>query len=95
MLKNAKAKGSRAERKAVAILEACGYSCTKAGGSLGQFDIIGISASDVRAVQVKCGTARISPAEREQIQLLPVPANVSKEVWTFVDRAREPRIERL
>ena len=31
---NTKAKGSRAERKAIAMLEAAGERCTKAGGSL-------------------------------------------------------------
>jgi Holliday junction resolvase len=35
-----KAKGSRAERRAIRLLEADGYVCTKAGGSLGVFDII-------------------------------------------------------
>jgi len=52
-----KAKGSRAERKAIRLLEADGYCCTKGGGSLGVFDIIAIGPADVRAIQVKAGTS--------------------------------------
>ena len=52
---NAKAKGTRAERRAMRLLEAAGYSCTKAGGSLGLFDVIAIGPRDVRLVQVKSG----------------------------------------
>jgi hypothetical protein len=34
-----KRKGSRAELRCIRILEAAGYCCTKAGGSLGVFDV--------------------------------------------------------
>ena len=37
---NGKAKGARAERRVIRILEAAGYVCTKAGSSLGLFDVI-------------------------------------------------------
>jgi len=47
-----KAKGSRAERKAIKLLEADGYVCTKAGGSLGIFDVIALGPNAVRCVQV-------------------------------------------
>jgi Holliday junction resolvase len=90
-----KAKGSRAERKAVRLLEAAGYVCTKAAGSLGIFDIIAIGPADVRCLQVKAGTARLSGAERETIAALPVPASVSREYWRFPDYCRAPLIERL
>jgi Holliday junction resolvase len=53
---NTKAKGSRAERRAMKILEAAGYICTRAGVSLGLFDVIAIGPTDVRLVQVKAGT---------------------------------------
>jgi len=42
---NNKAKGSRNERRSMALLEAAGYSCTRAAASLGVFDIIGISST--------------------------------------------------
>jgi Holliday junction resolvase len=92
---NAKAKGSRAERRAIAILEAAGYVCTKAGGSLGLFDVIAIGAADVRLLQVKAGTKYLSTLEREAIVALTVPANVSRECWRFPDRCAAPLIERL
>ena len=79
----------------MALLESCGYVCTKAGGSLGLFDVIGIGARDIRLLQVKSGSAGCSPAAREQLKLTPVPANCSIEVWRFIDRRREPVIERL
>lgn len=95
MLKNAKAKGTRAERRAIRILEAAGYACTKAGGSLGIFDVIGIGPVDVRCLQVKAGGTYCSKIERELMRECAVPANVSVEIWRFPDRCREPLIERL
>jgi Holliday junction resolvase len=92
---NSKAKGSRAERRAMRILEAAGYVCTRAGASLGLFDVIAVGPSDVRLVQVKAGTKYLSGEEREQIVALAVPAMVSKEAWRFPDRCRAPLIERL
>jgi len=43
---NAKAKGSRNEHRSRAILEAAGYAVTRAA-SLGVFDMVGISATDI------------------------------------------------
>ena len=90
-----KRKGTRAEHRAIRILEAGGYVCTKAGGSLGLFDVIAIDALSVRCVQVKSGRAYCSAIEREQLTLLAVPANVTKEIWRFPDYCRAPIIERL
>lgn len=92
---NTKKKGARAERRAIAILEAAGFVCTKAGGSLGVFDVIAISAEGVRCLQVKSGGQYCSAVEREHLQLVAVPANVSKEIWRFPDRCRAPLIERI
>ncbi len=91
----AKAKDTRAERRAIRILEAAGYCCTKAGGSLGLFDVIAIGAQDVRCIQVKAGGEYSSGVEREQIQALTVPAVISRECWRFPDRCKAPLIERL
>lgn len=49
----AKAKGARSEHKTIKYLTAQGYACTKAGGSLGAWDVIAIGADDVQLVQVK------------------------------------------
>ncbi len=77
------------------LLEAGGYVCTRAGGSLGLFDVIAIGAHDVRLVQVKAGGKYLSRVERAQILALVVPANVTREVWRFPDRCRAPLVERL
>lgn len=91
-----KAKGSRAERKCIRILEAAGYACTKAGGSLGLFDVIAIGPQGIRAIQVKAGARPYcAPVEREAIALLQVPSNVSKEIWLLKDYSRQPVIEVL
>ena len=96
MIKNAKAKGARAEHRAIRILEAAGYSCTKAGGSLGMFDVIAIGPQDIRCLQVKSGSGNYcSKIERELMRECVVPSNVSIEVWRFPDRCKDPLIERI
>ena len=95
MLKNAKAKGARAERRARKLLEATGYYCIKAGGSLGLFDLVAIGSADCRFIQVKSGTKYASAVEREQIQLMKLPFWATKEIWRYPDRCREPLIEFL
>jgi hypothetical protein len=77
------------------LLEAQGYVCTRAGASLGLFDVIGIGPDAVRLIQVKAGSARLSSADRRRIVSLIVPANVTKELWRLPDRCRVPLIERL
>lgn len=91
---NSKRKGTRAEHKARRILEAAGYVCLKAGGSLGLFDLVALGPADVKCVQVKAN-GYCSAIEREQLTLLVVPANCSKEIWRFRDRVKDPLIERL
>jgi hypothetical protein len=88
-------KGAKAERKCVKLLEAAGYLCTKAGGSLGLFDVIALGRHDVRAIQVKSGTKRLTPLEREAIKELVLAPCVSKEYWRYIDRVRAPVIEHL
>jgi Holliday junction resolvase len=90
---NAKRKGTRAEHRAMRILEAAGYVCTRASASLGLFDVIAVGPADVRLIQVKAGTKYLSAIEREQIGALVVPANVSRECWRFPDRCALPTIE--
>ena len=50
---NAKAKGTRNEHRSMQLLEAGGYRCTRAAASLGAWDVIGVSATDMVLVQVK------------------------------------------
>ena len=90
-----KAKGSRAELRCIRILETAGYICTKAGGSLGVFDVIALGPLDIRAVQVKSGGEYLSKVEREIICDLSLAENVSRECWRFPDYCRAPLIEVL
>jgi hypothetical protein len=89
-----KSKGSYAELKVRDILQAEGYVVCKAGGSLGAFDLVAVGKDDVRLVQVKYGTARLSRREREEIQGIPVPKNVTKEYWLLLKR-KKPLIKLL
>jgi Holliday junction resolvase len=91
---NSKRKGTRTEHKARRILEAAGYTCLKAGGSLGLFDLVALGPTDVKCIQVKAN-GYCSAVEREQLALLVVAPNVSKEIWRFKDRVKAPLIERL
>ena len=95
---SAKRKGTAAEHRTMRVLEAAGYACTRAAGSLGAWDVIAIGPGDVRLVQVKAGRRPYCcPAEREGLELFQVPENgvVRKELWLWRDYARTPQIEVL
>jgi len=91
---NCKAKGNRNERKSIQILEAVGYRCTRAAASLGVFDVIAISASDVVLCQVKSNDWPGS-VEMEAIKLFPAPQNARKIVHRWRDRARNPDVREV
>ena len=88
-------KGRRLEYRAQAILEAAGYTTTRAAGSKGAADVIAWNGMSVRFISVKAGTKYASAIEREALQNLVRPANASAEIWRFPDRCREPVIEVL
>ena len=91
---NTKAKGSRRERQAKRILENAGYRVTKSSNSLGLYDLVAISQSGIRLIQVKSNF--ISKAEKELIKEdANTPKDAVKEVWIFKDRIRKPFIEVL
>lgn len=95
-MKTAKRKGTRAEHKAIALLEAAGYRCTRAAGSLGVWDVIAIRADGVRLIQVKAGArCHLAPADRALLLDAPAPAGVTRELWRFFDRRPDPAIELL
>lgn len=83
-LKNAKAKGARRERQCIKLLEAEGYRCMKAGGSLGEWDVIGINDDSTVLVQVKSNRW---PSRAEVTRLTDFPCHVRcvKEIWRFDD----------
>ncbi len=90
--RRSKRKGSRNEHRTIRLLEQMGYRCTRAAGSLGEFDVVAIGRNDMRLVQVK-SNAWPGPAERETIELVPAPQNAIKELWRWDDRKRAPRVQ--
>lgn len=94
MLKNAKAKGSRNELRTMKLLEESGYVCTKAGGSLGAWDLCGIGPVDVVLVQVKSN--RWPPKqEMETMRKFVIPPNVRKLVVRWRDYQKLPDVREL
>jgi hypothetical protein len=91
---NAKAKGSRNERRSIRLLEAAGYACTRATASLGVFDVIGIGSKDVILLQVKSNAWPGMP-ELERIRSLPAPANCRKLIHRWRDRERLPDVREV
>ncbi|MCX6543787.1 MAG: hypothetical protein NTV05_05165 [Acidobacteria bacterium] len=88
-------KGRRAEHRARHLLEASGYTVTRAAGSKGLADLIAWDAIGFRLISVKSGTAYASALEREALASCLAPANTTKEIWRFPDRCRVPAIERI
>ena len=91
---NTNAKGARLERRTRDRLELVQYQVTRAGGSLGAWDLIAIGALDVLLVQVKANIWP-GPLEREKMERFPQPPCVQKQIWRWDDRVREPRIKVL
>ena len=89
---NRKAKGTRAELRAIKQLEAAGFSCTRAAASLGVWDVIAVGVLGVRLIQVKCNRPP-GRAERETMAAFQAPENCTKELWVYHDgRPRDPVI---
>jgi Holliday junction resolvase len=91
---NAKAKGTRAEHRSIRLLEAAGYSVTRAAASLGAWDIIGIGSTDVVLGQVKT-RGWPGSAELETLTAFPAPANARKLLHRWRDRERIPDVREL
>lgn len=91
---NAKAKGTRNEHRSRNILEAAGYCVTRAAGSMGAWDLVAISSTDVVLVQVK---TRDWPGsvEMETLAGFRVPPNCRRLVHRWRDRQREPDVREL
>lgn len=90
-VKNAKRKGTRNEHRSARILEAAGYRITRAAASLGEWDLVGISATDFVLVQVK---TRDWPGsvEMETLRLFPCPINARKILHRWRDGERFPDV---
>lgn len=91
---NCKAKGSRNERRSMALLEAAGYRCTKSGASLGDWDIVGIGSSDIVLLQVKSNAWPRSD-EMETMREFLAPPNAKKLIHRWRDRVRMPDVREV
>ena len=91
---NCKRKGTKNEHKSMRLLEAAGYSCTRAAASLGVFDIIGVSSTDVVLVQVKSNEWPRS-VEMEAITAFSAPANCRKLIHRWRDRQSLPDVKEV
>ena len=92
---SAKAKGSRREREVRDLLREQGYEVTRAGGSLGMFDLVATPVSEdclkdacgnylVRYIQVKSN--RWPPvAERRRMEEAGIRGPHSREIWRCND----------
>lgn len=91
---NTKRKGTRNEHRTIALLESVGYACTRAAASLGVWDIIGVSSTDVVLVQVK---TRDWPGslEMETLREFAAPPNCRKLVHRWRDRQRQPDVREV
>ncbi len=85
--RNNKRKGASRELLVKAQLEAQGWCVTKAGGSMGVFDLIGIhpDVNTALCIQVKSNNPP-PPTEREAILAFLVPNYCQKIVWVVKDR---------
>ena len=91
---NAKAKGTRRERKSIELFEAQGYQCTRSAGSLGPWDAICVGPHDIVLLQVK---SRKWPGAEETatLALYVAPPNVRKVVHRWENYARDPDVREL
>jgi Holliday junction resolvase len=93
-IKNCKAKGTRNEHKTIALLEAAGYQCMRAGASLGAWDVIGIGSTDIVLVQVK-STDWAGSVEMETLRNFVAPPFAKKLVHRWIDRKSKPDVREV
>lgn len=95
MIRNAKAKGTRAEHRTMRLLEAAGYACTRAAASLGAWDVIGVSPVDVVLVQVKAGDHWPGSVEMERLRSFQAPPCARKLIHRWPDRRNLPDVREV
>lgn len=94
-LVNTAAKGRRQEHRSMRLLESSGYRCLGAAGSFGEWDIVGLGASDMVLCQVRSRDFP-GPLERRALaEWRPCPANTRKLLHRWRDRQRAPDVQEL
>ena len=76
-------RGRMLEYRTMEKLAEIGEIPFRMAGSHGLCDVITICKSHVRLVQVKSGSASMSPAERESFALLRCPKGTIKQIWSW------------
>jgi hypothetical protein len=91
---NAKAKGTRNEHRSMRLLEAAGYKCSRSAASLGEWDIIGVSADGFVLLQCK---TRDWPGteEMEALRGFRCPSNCRRLIHRWRPRMRLPDVKEL
>lgn len=91
---NCKAKGTRNEHRSMAYLAASGYYCSRSAGSLGAWDIFGISKAGTVLCQVKtnCWPGAV---EMETLRMFEVPFNCKRLIHRWRDHQRKPDVKEL
>lgn len=87
-------RGRAAEHRARKVLEDDGFSVVRSAGSKGLIDLVAWNSVQVRFIQTKRGSARLSGVEREAFAELLVPPGATKEYWRMLPR-KAPLIELL
>jgi Holliday junction resolvase len=77
-------KGRRKEYAAIRLLERSGHLAFRTAGSHSPFDVIALTSSVVRLIQLKA--EYLSAVDREALEQIRVPSNVTKESWRWPDR---------
>ena len=78
--------GYRAEREAFKLLEQDGYLPIRSAGSHGLFDLVGVSAQNIKLIQIMVigfDEQRTFNKEREEITRFAVMPFVRKELWVY------------
>jgi hypothetical protein len=93
-LRDPGAKGRRNEWRSRRLLEAAGYRVVRAGGSLGEWDLIGINGAGGVLCQVK---TRDWPGtlERRTLAEYPAPPGFMKIIHRWRPRLRTPDVQSL
>jgi len=87
-------KGRRNEHRTRALLEAAGYSVIRAAGSLGLWDLVGISSTDIVLVQVRTNRG-VYGAELEALRSFQAPPNARRFIHIWRDREPLPLVKEI
>jgi len=89
-----KRKGTRNEHRSAELLRSAGYRVIRSAGSHGEWDLVGISGTDIVLVQVKTRDWP-SQLEIEQLRSYPCPPNCRRLIHRWRDRQRFPDVREL